>query len=101
MFQAGADAATKVENAPRAVFGDTGPQEIVHELKSLLATANALTPDRPMDDALGATLPMGKKTRRILVIVSRHVGAFESHEAGVTPPSPFGMLFLTHSKTLR
>ena len=37
-----------------------------------------------MNDPLRASLSMGKEARRILVVVARHVGTFESHEAGVT-----------------
>ena len=84
MFQARADAAAEVEYAPRAAFRDTGPQEVVHEVKSILAAANALTPNRSMNDALRAALSVGEKARRILVVVARHVRAFESHEAGIT-----------------
>ena len=84
MFQAPADAAAEVEYAPRAAFRDTGPQEIVHEVKGILSAANALTPNRSMNDALRAALSVGEKARRILVVVARHVRAFKSHEAGVT-----------------
>ena len=80
MFQARTDAATEVEYAPRAAFRDTGPQEIVHEVKGLLAAANALSPDCAMNDALRAALSMGEKARRILIVVARHIGAVESHD---------------------
>ena len=84
MFQARADAATEVEYAPRTAFRDTCPQEIVHEVKGLVRAAHALTPHRSMNDPLRASLSMGKEARRILVVVARHVGTFESREAGVT-----------------
>ncbi len=49
-------------------------------MKGRLAGANALTPNRSMDDALRTALSMGEKARRVLVVVARDVGAFESHE---------------------
>jgi len=51
IFQACADAAAEVEYAPRTAFRDTGPHEIVHEVKGLLAAANTLAPNRSMNDA--------------------------------------------------
>ena len=84
VLQARADAAAEVQYAPRAALCDTGSQEIVHEVKGLLAAANALAPNRSMNDALRAALPMGEKARRVLVVIARHVSAFESHQAGVT-----------------
>jgi len=84
IFQARADAAAEVKYAPRAAFRDTAPQEIVHEVEGLLSAANALTPNRSMNDAVRAALSMGKKARCVLIVVSRYVGAFESHEAGAT-----------------
>ena len=53
-------------------------------MESLLSAANAFTPNRSMNDAVRAALSMGKKARCVLIVVSRYVGAFESHEAGAT-----------------
>ena len=51
IFQARAGAAAEVEYAPRTAFHDTSPQEIVHEVKGLVAAANTLAPNRSMNDA--------------------------------------------------
>ena len=85
MLQARAGAAAQVEYAPRAALRDMGPQEIVYEVKSVLAVADTLTPDRSMNDALRAALSMREKARRILIVVARHIGAFESHDQVTWP----------------
>ena len=84
IFQARAYAATEVEYALSAAISHSGPQKIVHEVKSLLAANYALAPNRSMNDALRAALAVVEKARRVLVVVARDVGAFELHEVDVT-----------------